>query len=372
MAMRALRLVFLLSAVAAADDCRDKDFVLNSQEDVMALAGVQIANYRGLLRQRYPDPRPCDRGPGRAIQTGQLLDFLAYFQAFVKYRAMYYIVSNIVEPLTALDRLSFAELAGPGTLDWFVSHFWGHAFGDFCSSIQNEPLTALDRLSFAELAGPGTLDWFVSHFWGHAFGDFCSSIQNHAQVVCGADARADAWRLQRYWICSFSNNQHRIQDEMGEGWKMSSFYLALLHQQRRGTCLVLDEEALPLTRSWCLFEVAQTVEMEKLGDPDHHGLVFCTRSGVVNHGSASVEVSLGLASRLATLLFQDAKASVQKDHDDIKDFVVNKMGGFDKMNAAIRERISDALMESEQVVLTSFQTITSSLQRSVSVDTLGS
>eukprot|EP00445_Apocalathium_hangoei_P008491 CAMPEP_0203868056 /NCGR_PEP_ID=MMETSP0359-20131031/16884_1 /ASSEMBLY_ACC=CAM_ASM_000338 /TAXON_ID=268821 /ORGANISM="Scrippsiella Hangoei, Strain SHTV-5" /LENGTH=331 /DNA_ID=CAMNT_0050786407 /DNA_START=55 /DNA_END=1050 /DNA_ORIENTATION=- len=331
MAMRALRLVFLLSAVAAADDCRDKDFVLNSQEDVMALAGVQIANYRGLLRQRYPDPRPCDRGPGRAIQTGQLLDFLAYFQAFVKYRAMYYIVSNIVEPLTALDRLSFAELAGPGTLDWFVSHFWGHAFGDFCSS-----------------------------------------IQNHAQVVCGADARADAWRLQRYWICSFSNNQHRIQDEMGEGWKMSSFYLALLHQQRRGTCLVLDEEALPLTRSWCLFEVAQTVEMEKLGDPDHHGLVFCTRSGVVNHGSASVEVSLGLASRLATLLFQDAKASVQKDHDDIKDFVVNKMGGFAKMNAAIRARISDALMESEQVVLTSFQTITSSLQRSVSVDTLGS
>eukprot|EP00445_Apocalathium_hangoei_P024852 CAMPEP_0203932732 /NCGR_PEP_ID=MMETSP0359-20131031/71057_1 /ASSEMBLY_ACC=CAM_ASM_000338 /TAXON_ID=268821 /ORGANISM="Scrippsiella Hangoei, Strain SHTV-5" /LENGTH=51 /DNA_ID=CAMNT_0050862207 /DNA_START=1 /DNA_END=152 /DNA_ORIENTATION=- len=45
------------------------------------------------------------------------------------------------------------------------------------------------------------------------------------------------------------------------------------------------------------------------------------------------------------------------------------MGGFDKMNAAIRERISGALMESEQVVMTSFQSIKSSLQSSAS--TLG-
>jgi len=277
---------------------------------------AQIKIYRRLLRESNPKPQSCDKGPGRAIQAGQLVDFLSHFQTFVRDRSMHYIVSNILEPLTAPEKLSFAELAGPGMLDWFVSHYWGHAF---C--------------------------------------DFCSSIQKHAQVAPGPDG----WRHQRYWICSFSNNQHKVKEELGSTWSQSSFYLALLSPQRRGTCLVVDEAALALTRSWCLFEVAQTVELEKSLQDGHHGLVFCTSSGVMNEGHASAEVSLGLASRLSTLRLQDADASDPKDHAMIRDFVLNEMGGFDKMNAEIRTRIACALRNAKGVVLNSFESLEAAL-----------
>jgi len=277
---------------------------------------AQIKIYRRVLRESNLKPQSCNKGPGRAIQAGQLLDFLSHFQTFVRDRSMYYIVSNILEPLTAPEKLSFAELAGPGMLDWFVSHYWGHAFGDFCSS-----------------------------------------IQKHAQVAPGPDG----WRHQRYWICSFSNNQHKVKEELGSTWSQSSFYLALMSPQRRGSCLVVDEAALPLTRSWCLFEVAQTVELEESLQADHHGLVFCTSSGVVNEGHSSAEVALGLARRLSTLRLQDADASDPNDHAMIKDFVVREMGGFDKMNAEIRTRIACALRNAKGVVLNSFESLEAEL-----------
>ena len=32
---------------------------------------------------------------------------------------------------------------------------------------------------------------------------------------------------------------------------------------RKGTCMILDEMAMPLMRSWCLFELLQTIELEE-------------------------------------------------------------------------------------------------------------
>ena len=39
----------------------------------------------------------------------------------------------------------------------------------------------------------------------------------------------------------------------------------------RGTVMVFDEDALPLTRSWCLFELLQT----------HHFSAFAPRTGSI-------------------------------------------------------------------------------------------
>ena len=38
---------------------------------------------------------------------------------------MYYMDANIVKPLTAHSKLSYAELVGPADAMWFVSHWWG-------------------------------------------------------------------------------------------------------------------------------------------------------------------------------------------------------------------------------------------------------
>lgn len=65
------------------------------------------------------------------------------------------------------------------------------------------PVTKKKRLSYAELAGPQKVKWFVSHFWGTAFQHFTDAVCRHAQSACTGE-----WQQEPYWICSFSNNQH--------------------------------------------------------------------------------------------------------------------------------------------------------------------
>ena len=43
-------------------------------------------------------------------------------------------------------------------------------------------------------------------------------------------------------------------------------------------------------------------------DSDYHGLVFCTNSGVLGHGSG-MDTALQVAQRLTTLRLEDASAS---------------------------------------------------------------
>jgi len=73
-------------------------------------------------------PVPCDRGPDRAVSFLQLRQFRSCFQSFILDRNMYYVVSNMIIPLTEKSKLSYAELVGPRKIDWFVSHFWGDSF----------------------------------------------------------------------------------------------------------------------------------------------------------------------------------------------------------------------------------------------------
>eukprot|EP00438_Fugacium_kawagutii_P019443 Skav202641 [mRNA] locus=scaffold1942:187531:189739:- [translate_table: standard] len=131
------------------------------------------------------------------------------------------------------------------------------------------PVTKKNRLSYAELAGPQKVKWFVSHFWGTAFQHFTDAVCRHAQSACTGE-----WQQESYWICSFSNNQHAVGDEIGSGWQECSFYLALQDPGCMGTAMVLDEKALPLTRAWCLFEVLQTLLLEEKSS-SFQGLMLC-------------------------------------------------------------------------------------------------
>jgi len=206
--------------------------------------------WRLRLLERHPRPKECERGPKRALRAEQLIDLYNFFQAHIRGRNMYYICPNIVKPLTS--RL---------------------------------------KLSYAELAGPSGVDWFVSHYWGMPFKDFVSSITKHAQSVSGGGD----WQSVAYWVCTFSNNQWRVTDEVGSGdWQESSFYKALRSGMCRGTAMVLDNHAWPLTRTWCLFEVLQTKKLEE-DDPNFAGLLLCTSSGVLNYGTASMDVATELA-----------------------------------------------------------------------------
>ena len=77
------------------------------------------------LAEVRPHPKSSAAGPGRSISMNQLLEFFDHFQGYICERNMYYVCHNMLLPMTRLKKLSYAELAGPSTLQWFVSHYWG-------------------------------------------------------------------------------------------------------------------------------------------------------------------------------------------------------------------------------------------------------
>merc|ERR1711879_107558 len=197
-----------------------------------------------------------------AVTAFQLFDLYEHFQALIRDRNMYYVCPNIVMPLTANHEVSFAELVGPHEVQWFVSHFWGTQFQYTCDAIKRHAVSSSSEY---------------------------------------------AWHETSYWICTFSNNQYRIKEELGSTHQESSFYLALHSGECLGTCLVLDDEALPLTRSWCLFEFLQTMKLEEQRSPPQghfQGLFFCTRNGVLRKGDGATEVVMNIGKRLATLTLE--------------------------------------------------------------------
>lgn len=93
----------------------------------------------------------------------------------------------------------------------------------------------------------------------------------------------------------------------------SSFFKTLLSGFCEGICMILDELATPLTRSWCLFEYLHALELSESRRFDNfQGLLFCHSSGVLNHGSASIDISLALGDCVGQLRLEDAEASRKK------------------------------------------------------------
>eukprot|EP00425_Heterocapsa_triquetra_P034548 CAMPEP_0195122598 /NCGR_PEP_ID=MMETSP0448-20130528/126763_1 /TAXON_ID=66468 /ORGANISM="Heterocapsa triquestra, Strain CCMP 448" /LENGTH=133 /DNA_ID=CAMNT_0040160099 /DNA_START=3 /DNA_END=401 /DNA_ORIENTATION=+ len=132
---------------------------------------------------------------------------------------------------------------------------------------------------------------------------------------------------------------------------MSSFYLSLNAPGCRGTCLILDEHVQPLARSWCLFEFLQTIKRKEsaINQADHfQGLYFCTSSGVVNTGEASVEVVLNIGKELSRLRLENAKASAIQDKAMIDGLVVSELGSFAAINNKLRSYTMDALIACQQ------------------------
>eukprot|EP00438_Fugacium_kawagutii_P015887 Skav206411 [mRNA] locus=scaffold2210:268178:286203:- [translate_table: standard] len=63
---------------------------------------------------------------------------LRFFEAFIKERSMYYVSSDIVKPLTKPFQLSFVELIGPSSMEWFVSHYWGMTVRHFNEAVRGD------------------------------------------------------------------------------------------------------------------------------------------------------------------------------------------------------------------------------------------
>ncbi|CAE7945705.1 ECHIA [Symbiodinium sp. KB8] len=279
---------------------------------VMALAGLALAalvhrwthptdcdlcrdRCHFAARLRTHQPQACPKGPERGLALGKIQELHDFFSAYIGlHRNMYYLCSNIVKPMTARDQLSYAELAGPCAVAFFVSHYWGMPFQHFLECLK-----------------------------GHAVD-----------------------RTTSYWICTFANNQWKVAEELGKDVLCSPFYLALRSTSCQGTLVVLDEEVLPLTRSWCLFELFQT-EMLSRERGGFQGLLLGTSTGVMNHGQSSIDLALKISKKLSTLRLQEAQASCPKDKRLIDEAVANHPGGFEAVNSFLIGSVQAALYQTE-------------------------
>ncbi|CAL1139956.1 unnamed protein product [Cladocopium goreaui] len=260
---------------------------------------ANLSNFRSLL----PKPQKVPRGAARALEVESISNLLVQFQFFIGNRNMYYVSTNILLPIT-------------------------------------EPLA----LSFAEMVGPKQTKYFVSHYWGTPFEHAMHSVVKHAQLAEGR-----RWKHAPYWICSFSNNQWDIEEELGSGdLAQSSFYLALTDPRTCATVMLLDEEAKALSRAWCLFEVLQTCLLSQR-IPTFQGLLLCTPSGVLNKddgqsgGSVSIDTAIAVAQTLKNLRLEEAAATNPADKEMIDALVERYPGKHEAMNRFVRAQIRNAL-----------------------------
>lgn len=244
----------------------------------------------------------CDPGPYRAVTIGSLCQLFDSFQSFIGRRNMYFLEPYLVRPLTRAMQLSFAELVGPKRLDFFVSHFWGLAFVE-------------------------TLE----------------SLRKHAQAskIIGKEISEIA-----YWICTFSNNQWKLSEEIPPlaDPSLSSFYKALTSGFCHATCMVINEKVEPLKRSWCLYELFLTFVLKDRGTLGSNkipfqGLLLLTPSGVLNSGKSSIDIALAVAESAANLRLEDARASRIEDELMIKQKILAEYRSFTTPNNKLKKEI---------------------------------
>lgn len=283
-----------------------------------------------LRRGSFPE---TERGEKRGISFNQISHFYRTFEGYILQRNMYYICSNLILPLTTPEQLSFADLVGPGEANWFVSHYWGMEFQYFVESLKHHGLS-------------------------------------EKQVL-------DAGNM-RYWICTFSINQWKLQEEVVDAWEDTSFYRALKSSNTSGTLLVLDEKAEPLKRSWCLFEVFQTFRrrhQERNETDCWEGLQLGTATGVLNCGNASLDICLGVGQACLDLEVKSAQASNPRDKEMIDELVEKlEWEGF-KGHAAVerfvQESMLDALKAGHLKHEAAFQELTDLLEKKVKASNAG-
>ena len=124
------------------------------------------------------------------------------------------------------------------------------------------------------------------------------------------------------WVCLFAINQHDVEGELGSTPDTAPFNLALM-KARKGVVMVVDEQdPVPVTRTWCLFETLRAWELKQ-------PFRFATETFSITLGTAMRStVSTGscrpLLNAINDLSALDAKASVQADRFNVLHRVMNK------------------------------------------------
>ena len=223
---------------------------------------------------------------------------------------------------------------------------------------------ANEKMSFSEVVNPYGLivHCFVSHFWGHLFGQTVTALRRWAEMNCERIG-AESSKSMVYWICLFALNQHAVADEVGEN-PMQGPFNAALAQAEGGAVMVLDEEINPFKRIWCLFEISR---LKELNQPFE---LICEMGSLSKPESLAVQQSdPAAAERLlqatCKALWQvsalKAKASVEEDQIRIWQEIANIGIRKGLKNTALTKGNVAIVAEAEKSWFTEFDEFSQSL-----------
>lgn len=111
------------------------------------------------------------------------------------------------------------------------------------------PLTRQEQCSFVELiaGGPQEPRWFISHWWGTPFRDSLCMLGFHSKVH-------QLPKDTPYWMCTFANNQHNLEELDQRDLMMTPFARAIMSSTCEGTIMLMNNTAEPFKRTWCTLE----------------------------------------------------------------------------------------------------------------------
>ena len=102
-----------------------------------------------------------------------------------------------------------------------------------------------------------------------------------------------------------------------------------------------DENAKPLTRAWCIFELLQTLILTG-EQATFEGLLRCTSAGCLNSGDGSIDTAMEVVD------LEAAEASNKRDEDVIKKLVVGQMGSFTSMHNLVKRDIMQIINKTRE------------------------
>jgi len=142
-----------------------------------------------------------------------------------------------------------------------------------------KPLTQGYGCSYVEAVSdePHLPHWMISHWWGTPLAHTAAMLEYHAKMrqrVSGVEDFQDV----SYWCCTLANRQHDLSELQKETSILESPFAKVLSSNLcKGTVLLVDPAAVPLTRVWCVFELFLTKRLRS-GEfsKDFHSLDVAT------------------------------------------------------------------------------------------------
>eukprot|EP00427_Karlodinium_veneficum_P011049 CAMPEP_0169075430 /NCGR_PEP_ID=MMETSP1015-20121227/7816_1 /TAXON_ID=342587 /ORGANISM="Karlodinium micrum, Strain CCMP2283" /LENGTH=277 /DNA_ID=CAMNT_0009134837 /DNA_START=210 /DNA_END=1043 /DNA_ORIENTATION=+ len=129
-----------------------------------------------------------------------------------------------------------------------------------------------------------------------------------------------------------TNNQHCINEELGDDFVDSSFAQALRAPSCRLFVLVGGHKLRAWMRAWCLLELAIAADSGK-------SILFSTPQGMIETRQMSMRSLEELEKRLQLIDISNAQCTSKEDLDKINALVQRQFGGTSRLNELVRYRL---------------------------------